>query len=44
MLDNLRSNNYICHLTLFSRRLMDAAGGHERTEFNAVGTTSCSYA
>ena len=32
MLDNLRSNNYICHLTLFSRRLMDAAGGPERME------------
>ena len=23
MLDNLRSNNYICHLTVFSRALMD---------------------
>ena len=34
MLDNLRSNNYICHLTLFSRRLMDAAGGPERMEYN----------
>lgn len=34
MLDNLRSNNYICHLTVFSRRLMEAAGGAERGEYN----------
>ncbi len=35
MLDNLRSNNYICHLTLFSRRLMErATGGPERMEYN----------
>lgn len=27
MLDNLRSNNYICHLTVFSRALMERAGG-----------------
>ena len=44
MLDNLRSNNYICHLTLFSRRLMDAAGGPERMEYNAVRITSSSSA
>ena len=27
MLDNLRSNNYICHLTVFSRALMERSGG-----------------
>ena len=34
MLDNLRSNNYICHLTVFSRALMERAGGGERMEYN----------
>ena len=34
MLDNLRSNNYICHLTTFSRVLMEQAGGGERAEYN----------
>ena len=34
MLDNLRSNNYICHLTTFSRALMEKAGGGERAEYN----------
>ena len=34
MLDNLRSNNYICHLTVFSRALMEKAGGGERMEYN----------
>ena len=34
MLDNLRSNNYICHLTTFSKVLMEQAGGGERAEYN----------
>ena len=34
MLDNLRSNNYICHLTTFSKALMEKAGGGERAEYN----------
>ncbi len=34
MLDNLRSNNYICHLTVFSRALMERVGGGERMEYN----------
>ena len=34
MLDNLRSNNYICHLTTFSRALMERSGGGERMEYN----------
>ena len=34
MLDNLRSNNYICHLTTFSKALMEQAGGGERAEYN----------
>ena len=34
MLDNLRSNNYICHLTTFSKVLMEQAGGRERAEYN----------
>ena len=34
MLDNLRSNNYICHLTTFSKMLMEQAGGGERAEYN----------
>ena len=34
MLDNLRSNNYICHLSVFSRELMQEAGGGERAEYN----------
>ena len=32
MLDNLRSNNYICHLTTFSKVLMEQAGGGGRAE------------
>ena len=34
ILDNLRSNNYICHLTTFSKELMEQAGGGERAEYN----------
>ena len=34
MLDNLRSNNYICHLTTFSKVLMEQAGVGERAEYN----------
>ena len=34
MLDNLRSNNYICHLTTFSKVLMEQAGCGERAEYN----------
>ena len=34
MLDNIRSNNYICHLTTFSKVLMEQAGGGERAEYN----------
>ena len=34
MLDNLRSNNYICHLSVFSRALMERSGGGERMEYN----------
>ena len=34
MLDNLRSSNYICHLTTFSKVLMEQAGGGERAEYN----------
>ena len=34
MLDNLRSNNYICHLSVFSAKLLAAVGGDERAAFN----------
>ena len=34
MLDNLRSNNYICHLSVFSAKLLAQVGGDERDEFN----------
>ncbi len=34
MQDNLRSNNYICHLTVFRRSLLDTAGGGERSEYD----------
>ncbi len=34
MLDNLRSNNYICHLSVFSAQLLAQVGGDERAEFN----------
>ena len=34
MLDNLRSNNYICHLSVFRAKLLAAVGGDERAEFN----------
>lgn len=34
MLDNLRSNNYICHLTVFKKSLLEAAGGGERAAYN----------
>ena len=34
MLDNLRSNNYICHLSIFSAKLLAQVGGDERAEFN----------
>ena len=33
MLDNLRANNYICHLSVFKASLLEAAGG-ERSEYN----------
>ena len=34
MLDNLRANNYICHLSVFRTALLQAAGGGERSEYN----------
>ena len=34
MLDNLRSNNYICHLSVFSAALLAKVGGDERAEYN----------
>ena len=34
MLDNLRSNNYICHLSVFSAKLLAAVGGDERAAYN----------
>ena len=34
MLDNLRANNYICHLSVFKASLLQAAGGGERSEYN----------
>ena len=34
MIDNLRSNNYICHLSVFSAKLLAEVGGDERAEFN----------
>ena len=34
MLDNLRANNYICHLSVFKAALLQAAGGGERGEYN----------
>ena len=34
MLDNLRANNYICHLSVFKASLLRAAGGGERSEYN----------
>lgn len=34
MPDNLRSNNYICHLSVFSAKLLAQVGGNERSEFN----------
>ena len=34
MLGGGRSNNYICHLTTFSKVLMEQAGGGERAEYN----------
>jgi len=34
MLDNLRSNNYICHLSVFSAALLAEVGGDERAAFN----------
>ena len=36
MLDNLRSNNYICHLTVFQKALLEAAGGGERSEYDGA--------
>ena len=32
--DNLRANNYICHLSVFKASLLEAAGGGERGEYN----------
>ena len=34
MIDNLRSNNYICHLSVFSAALLAKVGGDERAEYN----------
>ncbi len=34
MIDNFRSNNYICHLSVFKRSLLEKAGGGERSEYN----------
>ncbi|MDE8723858.1 glycosyltransferase family 2 protein, partial [Faecalibacterium prausnitzii] len=34
ILDNLRSNNYICHLSVFRAALLAKVGGNERAEFN----------
>ncbi len=34
MLDNLRSNNYICHLSIFKTSLLAKVGGGERAEYN----------
>ena len=34
MLDNLRSNNYICHLSVFKTSLLAKVGGGERAEYN----------
>ena len=34
MIDNFRSNNYICHLSVFQRSLLEKAGGGERSEYN----------
>ena len=36
MLDNLRSNNYICHLTVFRKELMERAGGGEREAYDGA--------
>ena len=33
-LDNLRSNNYICHLSVFKTSLLAKVGGGERAEYN----------
>lgn len=33
-IDNLRSNNYICHLSTFKKTLLDECGGGERNEYN----------
>ena len=34
MLDNLRSNNYICHLSIFKASLLAKVGGGERAAYN----------
>ena len=34
--DTLLSNNYICHLTTFSRKLLDEIGGGERSEYDGA--------
>ena len=34
VLDNLRSNNYICHLSVFKTSLLAKVGGGERAEYN----------
>lgn len=34
MIDNLRSNNYICHLSVFKAALLERAGGGERAAYN----------
>lgn len=33
-IDNLRANNYICHLSTFKKTLLDECGGGERNEYN----------
>lgn len=33
-IDNLRANNYICHLNVFRRELLEKAGGGFRTEYD----------
>lgn len=34
--DTILSNNYICHLTTFSKKLLDEIGGGERSEFDGA--------
>ena len=34
--DTILSNNYICHLTTFSKKLLEEVGGGERSEFDGA--------